>query len=223
MKLVYALNDKGDYIGEHICQKCPLTEDYIYPAFYTSKKPPEVEEFKKPVFNFSTARWAVKDIYFGKKLYHKTTKEQLVIDDENKTPADYPDYTDLPIPDTTLTIYYDYSEDTDTWEFDLTRYKKDICRHVSALCVNENYKMLPQYKRDNIYAGSPASDGYPVYLQGDTGKQSIAKLNAIYQQIATSKHAEINAEDIVSIDEINRIIEDIIFPTEEEVILKIQS
>lgn len=108
--------------------------------------------------------------------------------------------------------------------FHLMRYKVEACKTVTDLCVEANYSILPQYKRDNIYSGSPATDSYPDYLKGDAGKQSIARLNAMYQQIALNAQAAINAETITTKGEIDAIIETMKsgFPTEEEILAQIQ-
>jgi len=85
--------------------------------------------------------------------------------------------------------------------------------------------MFPQYKRDNVYSGSPVTDSYPDYLQGEAGKQSIARLNAMYQQIALTAQAAINMETVATKDEIDGIIEAMknSFPTEAEILAQIQS
>lgn len=59
---------------------------------------------------------------------------------------------------------------------------KQETERISQLAVSRNYELLPQYKRDNIYVGSPASDSYPEYLTGEAGKQTIAKMNGYFRQ-----------------------------------------
>lgn len=110
-------------------------------------------------------------------------------------------------------------------EFNLPVYKSEACNKVTDLCVEANYIMFPQYKRDNVYSGSPVTDSYPDYLKGEAGKQSIARLNAMYQQISITTQAAINAETVTTKDEIDAIIEAMkaSFPTEAEILAQIQS
>lgn len=162
-----------------------------------------------------------KSWYIGTKLYHKTDKTEIEITEVGKSPSDYPEYTTAEIPEPQYAYYYDFIDSA--WVFNLAKYKSDACSRVTMLCVNENYTMFPQYKRDNIYSGSPASDNYPDYLKGDAGKLSIAKLNAVYQQIATSAQAAIQSSTIQSRDEVDAIITALNFPTEAEILMQIQS
>ncbi len=171
----------------------------------------------------SNDKWAKTPLYIGTKLHHKANKTEIEISEVGKTPSDYPDYTDVELPDSQYVYYYDFSESEQTWIFNISKYKSDKCSRVTALCIDANYTMLPQYKRDNVYSGSPASDNYPSYLQGEAGKQSIAKLNAIYKQIATSAQAAIQSSTIQSRDEVDAIITALNFPTEAEILMQIQS
>ena len=59
--------------------------------------------------------------------------------------------------------------------------QQEEIRKISALSVERNYELLPQYKRDNIYAGETACEGYPDYLKGEAGKLTIAKMNKYFR------------------------------------------
>ncbi len=59
--------------------------------------------------------------------------------------------------------------------------QQEEIKRISALSVERNYELLPQYKRDNIYAGETACDGYPDYLKGEAGKLTIAKMNKYFR------------------------------------------
>lgn len=165
--------------------------------------------------------WVKAAWYVDVKLYHKIDKSEMVITEVGKSPSDYAEYTDIEIPEPLYSYYYDF--DGSGWVFNLARYKSDACSRVTMFCVNENYKLFPQYKRDNVYSGSPATDNYPNYLKGDTGKQSIAKLNAVYQQIAANAQAAINSIDITTREDVDAIVDTILFPTEQEILAQIQS
>lgn len=165
--------------------------------------------------------WEKISYYIGQILYHKTSRSEIIINKVGESPADYPEYTDAAIPDLINAIYYDYSEETSSWVFNISRYRSVVSDQVTSLCVSANYTMFPQYKRDNVYSGSPASDGYPAYLKGDAGKTSIAKLNNVYQQIAeTAKTALTTAS---TKEDIDAVISGIVFPTEVEILAQIQS
>jgi len=94
--------------------------------------------------------------------------------------------------------------------------KASAVQEVSQRCVDANYKMLPQYKRDNIYSGAPADDGYPAYLKGAPGKQSIAKLNKMYRDIANNAISAIKTA--ASIEDVTLILSSIVMPTESEIV-----
>lgn len=94
--------------------------------------------------------------------------------------------------------------------------KTAAVQEISQKCVDANYKMLPQYKRDNIYSGTPADDGYPSYLKGTSGKQSIAKLNKMYRDIANNAISAIKSA--ASIEDVALIISSIVMPTESEIV-----
>jgi hypothetical protein len=100
---------------------------------------------------------------------------------------------------------------------ELLAFKTFAIQEVTRRCVEANYTMLPQYKRDNIYSGAPADDGYPTYLKADAGKQSIAKLNKMYRDIANNVQASIDRAD--SIEDVKLILSSIVLPTESEIIL----
>ena len=63
----------------------------------------------------------------------------------------------------------------------LSAVQQEEIKRISALSVERNYELLPQYKRDNIYAGETACEGYPYYLRGEAGKLTIAKMNKYFR------------------------------------------
>lgn len=164
-------------------------------------------------------KWEKIPYYVGTILYHKKRKISITIYDAGKSLDDYPDFTDKEIPDFALSCYFEYSEQTKNWEFDFEKYKSDALKRITDMCVNENYSILPREKRENILAGSPASDGYPQYLQGEKGKANIAKLNNIFQVI--SKEAKSDIQSANSKNEVDEIILGIIFPSEAEILASI--
>jgi len=164
-------------------------------------------------------RWEKIPYFIDKKLYHKIDKSEITISEVGKSPDDYPDYTEKELPGDTSSCY-NFSESINDWLFDLEKYKSDALSRVTSMCIEANYSRLPQYKRDNIYAGSPVSADYPDYLQGEAGRLTIAKLNEIYQKI--SKAAKIEIESAISQTEIDDIIAGIIFPSDEEIWSMIQ-
>jgi hypothetical protein len=172
--------------------------------------------------NTPAERWKIIPHYMFTKLHHKTDKTVKIIEEIGLSPADFPKYTDKPVPDDHYSFYYNYSEEQLNWIFDLARYKDDALRRVSLMCVEENYKMFPQYKRDNVYSGSPVTDNYPEYLKGEAGKQSIARLNSVYQDIAITAQTAIMSEEVQTPEAVDLIIKNIKFPTEEEILLQIQ-
>jgi hypothetical protein len=172
--------------------------------------------------NTPAEKWEIIPHYMFTKLYLKTDKTVLIIEKIGQSPADFPEYTEKPVPDKKYAYYYKYSEQDQDWIFDFARYKDDALRRVSSMCVGENYKMFPQHKRDNVYSGRPVTDNYPEYLQGEAGKQSIARLNAVYQDIAITAQTAIMSEEVQTPEAVDLIIKNIKFPTEEEILLQIQ-
>ena len=165
--------------------------------------------------------WAKIPHYIGTKLYSISDRTEKIITEVGKTPADYPDYTecDLSNEEKAYLVYYDYTDGE--WVFNVDRYRTAAKTHVTALCESANYTMLPSRTRDNIYAGSPASDDYPPYLQGDAGRSSIAKLNKIYKDISDQTMTAI--QSLATRAEIDAVIASIVFPTEDEVLTQILS
>ncbi len=172
--------------------------------------------------NTPAEKWEVIPHYVNMKLYHKVDKSEKIIEEIGQSPADFPDYTEIPVPDNKYSGYYNYSEQTRNWVFDLLKYKTDKLDALSAAGVVSNYKILPRHKRDNIYAGSPADDDYPSYLKGEAGKQSIARLNAIYQNISLTAKTAIMSVEVDTPEAVDLIIDNIKFPTEEEILVQIQ-
>ena len=159
--------------------------------------------------------------YIGCKLYRKVDKKEMAITKIGESPEDYPDYTNKEIPNSTLQSYYIYSEESEEWDFDLEKYKINAIERVSTMCVEENYKMLPTYKRENVLVGDPASTKYPQYLQGEAGRATIAMLNAMYQNISEAAKVAINnATDYI---QVNNIVDNIQFPTEEQILTEVNN
>lgn len=200
----------------------PKPDDTLY------EDPSTIELGEYETLIISDEKWAKTPWYIGTKLYQKTDKTEMVIIEVGNSPSDYPDYTDVELSDQQYAYYYDYTESTDesgattrAWVFNLAKYKSDSCKRITVLCVNENYTMFPQYKRDNVYSGSPVTDNYPDYLKGAAGQQSIANLNAIYHQISIFAQAAINAATITTRDAVDNIISAIVFPTEEQILTQL--
>lgn len=186
------------------------------------ENPELIELGERETLIIESESWVIKPWFIGTKLYHKIDKTEMEITDVGESPSDYPKYTTSKFPESQYAYYYDFDESLG-WIFNLAKYKSDACNRVTMLCVNENYTMFPQHKRDNVYSGSPASDSYPDYLKGNAGKLSIAKLNAVYQQIASNTQAAINSTDITTREDVDAIVDTILFPTEQEILAQIQS
>jgi len=169
--------------------------------------------------NQEAERWEKIPYYIDKKLYHKSNKSEMTITKIGESPDDYPEYTEIQLPNGASLNYYNFSESANSWIFDIEKYKSDALSRITSMCIEENYRMLPQHKRDNVYAGSPASDNYPPYLQGAAGRGTIAKLNAIYQAISERAKSAIQAA--TSQEEIDNIIAGIKFPSETEILAEI--
>lgn len=105
--------------------------------------------------------------------------------------------------------------------FNLAAYKAEVCKKVTALCVDKNYSFFPQYKRDNVYAGEPATAYYPEYLKGEAGRQSIAKLNAYFQQFALEIQSRINTSSVETKEQVDMILSSVLFPTDDEILLQL--
>lgn len=219
----YTFNSKNKISTPIKLQKDHMNGGFLPKPENTLYEDPSTIELKEnETLIISNGEWTKKPLYIGCRLFHKTNKAEIKITNIGDKPADFPEYTDKPIPDNNYSYYYNYSEQQQNWVFDLTRYKDDTLRRVSSMCVEENYKMFPQYKRDNVYSGSPVTDNYPEYLKGEAGKQSIARLNAVYQNIAITAQTAIMSEEVQTPEAVDLIIKNIKFPTEEEILLQIQ-
>ena len=201
-------------------QKDVMNDGYLPAPENTSYVDPSIIELEEnETLILENEKWEKIPHHINKKLYHKINKTEMTISEIGKTPVDYPDYTDKEIPDTAYSPYYEYSEQTQNWKFDIVKYKSDASKRITAMCVTENYSILSQEKRENILAGSPATDEYPLHLQGEAGKTNIAKLNNIYQKISKKTKSDIQSAD--SKREVDEIILGIIFPSEAEILASI--
>lgn len=163
--------------------------------------------------NLKTERWQKTPFYVGKKLYNKTSKRELIIADIGVTTDSYPDYTDKEIPGDASIEYYSYDNSLNDWVFNLNRYKNDVLKQLSQRCYAENERILPTEKKMNIIVGSPASD---KYSKAGITIDSISKLNNIYQAIA--EKAKIDIESSNSKNEVDEVIDRIVFPSETEIL-----
>ena len=68
---VYKLDEKGNYIKEHNCQKCPITGDWLYPTYYTDIAPPEEKEFTDR--QFIKGLWIESENNTGRIIYNTET------------------------------------------------------------------------------------------------------------------------------------------------------
>lgn len=213
-----------EYTGTERADESPLEPGvFCLPANSTFDEPDlsALGENETYIRNDADTAWEIVKDYRGAVLVKKDKSEIIRIEELGKTPADYPDYTDIVLPDDKQ-YYYDFDIESESWIFNMVKYKKDACTRVTSICTSANYEIFPQYKRDNVYSGSPASDSYPAYLQGDAGKVSIAKLNTIYQAIATTAQAAIKADAVTTVAAVDKIISGIVLPTEAEIIAEIQ-
>lgn len=165
--------------------------------------------------------WQKTPFYIGTILHSITDQSYIKITEIGKTPSDYAGYAEwtLSQDEKNYMPFYDYTDGA--WVFNTERYKVSIKKQITKMCETENYNILPHHIRDNIYAGSPASDDYPAYLQGETGRRSIAKLNKIYKDISDQTMTAI--QSLATRAEIDAVIASIVFPTEDEVLTQILS
>jgi len=85
---------------------------------------------------------------------------------------------------------------------------------LSGQCVSKNYyEILPNHKRENILVG--ATEGYPDYLCGERGVQSIKIINQIFQEIYATYSKQIDLAG--SLEEIQGILDSIQFPTAKNI------
>ncbi len=207
-------------------QKIQLQPDCLNGGFLPKppgtsySNPGDIEISEHETLVLDGENWKKIPFCIGKKLYKKSDQSEIEITKIGETPKNYPDYTISPVPDCSESQknFYKFSVSKQAWEFDLQAYKQYRLQNIKQRCVSENYAILPQHKRDNIYSGSPASSHYPSYLQGDEGKKSISKLNSIYQQIVQSAKENIFDENIKTLEEVDDIYANIEFPSEEEVL-----
>jgi hypothetical protein len=216
----YSFDSKNRTTKAIALQKDAMNGGYMARPADTSYIDPSLIELQdNETLILKNEKWIKISYYVNSKLYHKENKTELTINEVGKTKEDYSDYTDTEIPDIAFPQYYNFSETIQSWEFDIEQYKTDQINLISQRCVEENYKILPQHKRDNIYAGSPASDNYPSYLQGETGKTTIAKLNQIFQKISEKAKSGIQSANTKS--DVDEIVFGIIFPSEAEILASI--
>jgi len=85
---------------------------------------------------------------------------------------------------------------------------------LSKMCIGTNYRILQQHTRDNIYSG--ATEGYPDYLQGERGIQTINFLNNYFRNFYATNVIKI--ESLQTKEEIKEFIENLVIPTEEQIL-----
>jgi hypothetical protein len=90
---------------------------------------------------------------------------------------------------------------------------------LSSQCISNNYlEVLPNHKRENIMVG--ATEGYPDYLCGEQGIRSIKIINQMFQEIHATYSKQIDSAN--SLTEIQDILDNIQFPTEQDLLKKIK-
>lgn len=92
---VYKLDEKGNYIKEHNCQKCPITGDWLYPTYYTDITPPEKKKFIDR--KFIKGKWAEIENNINRVIFNINTREAEYCSQESipegytiEKPFDYP-------------------------------------------------------------------------------------------------------------------------------------
>lgn len=71
--IVYKLDEEGNFITEHNCQKCPITGGWLYPTYYTDIKPPEQKDFINR--QFSNGLWIETEDNMGRIIFNTETKQ----------------------------------------------------------------------------------------------------------------------------------------------------
>ena len=102
-------------------------------------------------------------------------------------------------------------------EMDLEATKKWALETLSGMCVGTNFSMLSQHTRDNIYCG--ATEGYPDYLQGENGIQTIKHINNFFRNVYANNAAII--ETLETKEEIKLFIENLEMPTEAQILQEV--
>ncbi len=101
-------------------------------------------------------------------------------------------------------------------EFD--DFKKLAIDSLKSMCDNKSNEIFSDKKQLNVLTG--ATYGYPEYLCGTAGIESLGKFNAMYRNIYHSTLDEI--EKCKTNEEIKAVIESTVWPTEEEILIHIQ-
>ncbi len=94
----------------------------------------------------------------------------------------------------------------------LSEFKEFKIKRLSRECKDKADKIFPVEKQINVLVG--ASDNYPEYLKGDTGKENIKRFIEIYKSIYSVNKALILA--CTSNEEIENI--KINFPSESDIL-----
>lgn len=99
-------------------------------------------------------------------------------------------------------------------KFDIENYKSKILKDLSQRCYEESEKILSQRTLLNIALG--ITSGYPDYLQGDKGKANVVVFINIYRDILKSAEEKIKSAKAKS--DVDLILNNLIFPTKEDVL-----
>lgn len=123
---VYKIDESGNYIGVHECQKCPETGGWLYPSNYTEIEPPEVNEFQ--VVKFQSGKWKISETNIGKTIYSKENAQQKICESE-----------DIPEDFTLLEPIKDYPNKwkADKWIVDIEKYKEFKLQEIASSFNNE--------------------------------------------------------------------------------------
>jgi hypothetical protein len=117
---IYYNYDKDTYEYKGEGKAYFIRGQYIYPMFSTEIAPDFsiLQENECFVFDVQNNQWKKVPDYRGTKLYHKQTMQEFIIDEINKLPKDYVEYTTKNPNDVyeDLSILY-FNEEINDWDF----------------------------------------------------------------------------------------------------------
>jgi len=134
-KTIYVYDgDTKEYKGQEVVPF--IRGQYIMPMYCTEIAPnlSLLQENQCLVFNEQEQKWSIVPDYRGTTLYHKETKKEFVINEINKLPENYTEYTTKNPKDIyeDLSLLY-YNEEINNWDFDLNVLYERVRKNITII------------------------------------------------------------------------------------------
>jgi len=154
-KIIYIYDkDTKEYKGQEVAPF--IRGQYIMPMYCTEIAPDFslLQQNQCFVFNEQEQKWSIVPDYRGTTLYHKETKQEFVINEINKLPEEYTEYTTKNPKD----VYEDinflyYNEEIKDWDFDFNILYERVRQNITV--IREKKITAPFFYNGYDFDGRP--------------------------------------------------------------------